>query len=125
MNTKLHLILLVLGFLIYSLFASSVAADNHIPTIEVKQIPSGSFQQKATEMCLADLPAPVREKISLNMQKAEYKVSGHSRPLPSGTKSIFRTFNRNQNLSAYFNERGVHFLSNGKRGNRLAPGDDS
>ena len=63
---------------------------------------------KATR--LGDLPYGVREKISHHLRQVEYEISKFERRLPSGKTSLYRAFNRKQNLAAYFTERGIHLL---------------
>jgi hypothetical protein len=63
----------------------------------------------------ADLPALDQDKISQRMENIEYRMSRCEEILPSGRTSRYRAFNRNNNMSAYFTDQGVHVLYEGRK----------
>jgi hypothetical protein len=71
--------------------------------------------QETKETNLEDLPVGVREKISHHLLQAEYKISHNKEELSSGKSSLYRAYNRKQNLAVYFTEQGIDLLP-GRRG---------
>ena len=121
MKKKSNFFFFAVVFFAYLLCVPSISTANHTflgATNKIffnkdKRI-SSHLSKKQSVTRLADLPALAREKISQHMQKAEFEVSRFERTLPSGKTSTFQAFNRNQNMSAYFTDQGVHVLPNGQ-----------
>lgn len=103
-------VIVVLAYLLW--VPCSGAADS--VSLNQGTQPSSDIVHKERGMRLADLPAMDRERISQHLRKADYEVSRCETTLPSGTTSLYRASNRNQDLSAYFTGHGVHLLPHGR-----------
>ena len=75
---------------------------------------STHLYQKTNDMRLGNLPINTRDRILQHLKKAEYEIDSYERILPSGKISRYRAFNRNENMSIYFSDHGVHLLPRGK-----------
>ncbi len=121
MKTRDKNFFFVIAFSVYILCAPILSAANNIFPGETNKAlvlknehASSDLSKKQSVARLAYLPVLGRERISQHLQKAEYEVSRYERTLPSGEISNYRAFNRNQNMNAYFTDKGVHILQNGK-----------
>jgi len=103
----------IIFLLVYLIYIPCLGSANEVSINGGKQTSYNLFQ-KDREMRLADLPTKAKEKISQHLQKAGYEVKRCERTLPSGKTIIYRAFNRNQNISAYFTDQGIGLIPNGK-----------
>ena len=103
----------VMVFLVCFLCSPSFGAANNVSVKRSKRHSSGVLQRHEVTK-LADLPVEAREKISQQLQKAEYEVNRYEKKLPSGKTSAYRTFNRKQDMSVYFTDQSIHLIPNGK-----------
>jgi spore coat protein U-like protein len=113
MKKTSNIFLTVIVLSAYFLCVPCLGTTNHFSHSKAEQLSSEALQKDRVTR-LVGLPEKAREKISQHLRKAEYEVSKCERTLLSGKTSNYLAFNRNQNLSAYFNEQGVHLLPNGQ-----------
>jgi len=121
MKTRGNFFIFVTAFSVYILCAPILSTANNIFPGETNKALVHKGEQASSDLSkhqsaarLAYMPVLVRERISQHLQKVEYEVSRFERTLPSGEISTYRAFNRNQNMNAYFTDKGVHLLQNGK-----------